>query len=370
MQHKHIHITLIGGQSLPIYQLILETVPSEIIFLHSKDSKKAAELIGSIYKQRNDDVNTVFVEVDPTNYVKIKEECNKLFNQYKDTSVNLTGGTKVMVLGLYDAAKEANCEKIFYIDQNGAIQNFANNELTITNAALNIAEIFALNNNLISSSINFEYFLKEDQECYKKINALLSFNAGEYYKLIKTIANKDHLITYTTDKGSVYLYDKSKKEISIKLKRPNKNDIEVTFNGNNVLYLIKNTGWYELFVAKTIRHWQQHLELLVSVKVPYTGGSDKNEIDIILNVGSKLFFFECKTQVYDIKDIDKFKNVIKNYGGASSKGFLVTNEKIIDRHAEKCRDNNIIPIHYNINKHKPEDLIKILKAEINSNNIR
>jgi hypothetical protein len=44
-----------------------------------------------------------------------------------------------------------------------------------------------------------------------------------------------------------------------------------------------------------------------------------NEIDIIVETGEKLLFVECKTQVYDATDVDKFNNAVKSYGGVASK---------------------------------------------------
>ena len=73
----------------------------------------------------------------------------------------------------------------------------------------------------------------------------------------------------------------------------------------------------------------------------------KNKIHIALvgaqlvDTGTKLFFFECKTNVYEIRDIDRFRNVVKNYGGLSAKPVLVTYSKPNENILEKCRDNKI-----------------------------
>ena len=68
---------------------------------------------------------------------------------------------------------------------------------------------------------------------------------------------------------------------------------------------------------------------------------DKNEIDIIVDTGIKLFFVECKTQVFDMKDLDKFRNVVKNFGGFGAKAILVSYFKPTNIVLEKCKDNHL-----------------------------
>lgn len=98
----------------------------------------------------------------------------------------------------------------------------------------------------------------------------------------------------------------------------------------------------------------------------YTSGNAKNEIDIIINTGSKVLFLECKTQVTDIKDIDKFSNVVKNNGGLAARGILVTDNPLKQQVQEKCRDNHII--HFNTKEMKQEELFKNLENILLKNN--
>ena len=69
---------------------------------------------------------------------------------------------------------------------------------------------------------------------------------------------------------------------------------------------------------------------------------DKNETDIIVNTGTKLLFVECKTQIKKTTDIDKFRSVVKTYGGMGSKGLFVTEAKMDDVARAKCMENAIL----------------------------
>lgn len=58
-------------------------------------------------------------------------------------------------------------------------------------------------------------------------------------------------------------------------------------------------------------------------------------------VKDKLLFVECKTQVYDITDVDKFFEVTRHTGGLSAKPIFFTYEEIRLDAKEKCENNNI-----------------------------
>lgn len=51
---------------------------------------------------------------------------------------------------------------------------------------------------------------------------------------------------------------------------------------------------------------------------------------------------ECKTQIAKTTDIDKFRSVVKTYGGTGSKGLFVTKEKLSDVARAKCIENAIL----------------------------
>jgi hypothetical protein len=139
------------------------------------------------------------------------------------------------------------------------------------------------------------------------------------------------------------------------------------FEGKYCLGIALEAKWFELYVAKILSNWEKTRELVWGLVVPYTNGEDKNEIDIIVNTGVKLLFVECKTQIYDIKDVDKFRNVTKNYGGLGAKSILVTYSKPPARFIEKCADNNILLFYFrdgNREVRVAEDLFQMLDSEM------
>lgn len=344
---RKVHITLIGGQTIPIYQLLLETLPDDVFLIHTKDSKAQAVLIFNIYKIRQPDAQSFFIEVDPVSYAENLKIYDKIVKNDKNSVINVTGGTKIMALALFEASKNNSAAQVYYINQNGEIQNLISGEISNLKSSLSIYETFSLNNNPISQSKEFTSYNEVEVNSYQTIKGLLSFNAREYYSIFKQVNRYPNQTIFNTNAGSSLIYNSKEKSVVVTLKK-NEKLLTHKFNFPQVSSIIMNTGWYELFVAKAINDWMQKKEILLNVKVPFKTGADKNEIDIVVNTETKLYFFECKTQIFDTKDIDKFAGVVKNYGGSGAKAFFITNEALNERHIEKCNDQKIIPIHLNI----------------------
>ena len=95
-------------------------------------------------------------------------------------------------------------------------------------------------------------------------------------------------------------------------------------------------------MAEILSRWTKTKELVSNLIIEYADGLAKNEIDMVVNTGSKLVFVECKTAVFDIKDIDKFHNVAKLCGGLGAKAILITFHKPNARILEKCADNHML----------------------------
>ena len=61
-----------------------------------------------------------------------------------------------------------------------------------------------------------------------------------------------------------------------------------------------------------------------------------------MNLGSRLLFVECKTQISNTTDIDKFKTAVDNFGGTGCLKLFVSYYTMLPNTREKCRDCNIM----------------------------
>jgi len=334
----HIHITLVGGQNIPIYLGIYEKSPDVVVFVCTDKTREQSELIGSIVKLKSE-----YVIVNPLDYQDIKLKLVQLFENYKENriSFNLTGGTKLMSLAAFSYKDTWEHVDFDYIDQNYQLFNLNTNTSRVLTSTIDLDTYFKLSGNHIKSYKKLEQYPRQILESWIQVRELIHFSPGEYYNLTGTLANKNNQFQLTTKAGSSYDYDHEKDEVRIHLVNKTRTITRVlAFRQANDILL--NTIWFELEVAQIFSKWKFTREIYHSVVVPYNSGSDKNEIDLVISLGQKWLFVECKTQVNDIKDIDKFRNVVKNYGGLGAKSILITDAPINDRVIEKCKDNNIL----------------------------
>ena len=252
-------------------------------------------------------------------------------------SFNITGGTKIMSLAAYDVAKENNISTI-YIDQNNKLTDLSTNQQFVFKNTIDLPAYFRLFGQQGKSSVKYNYAdqgqfelkdlimknFKDLQPLFKKFRAK---NCGPNNSFI--LKNSKFEIGWRENEQAAFLFSEKTGE-------------ELELSGATAFDFMFNTGWFEQEVAGMLSKWEHANELyLNTVFERRHDKTDKNEIDIIVSTEVKMFFFECKTNVADIKDIDKFRNVVKIFGGLAAKPILVTLFRPNERIIEKCEDLNI-----------------------------
>lgn len=91
----------------------------------------------------------------------------------------------------------------------------------------------------------------------------------------------------------------------------------------------------------------------------------KNEVDIIVFTKKKALFVECKTKLHNSTDIDKFRTVVRNYGGQSSKALFITDRPMLPLQKENCSESAIITFSIkDSGPNKEQELFRILNDEL------
>ena len=124
--------------------------------------------------------------------------------------------------------------------------------------------------------------------------------------------------------------------------------------------------WFELKVAKVLSQWEHAKQIWLNVEFPYRNNNPKNEIDIVVNTGKRLLFVECKTQIKDKTNIDKFSKAVKNYSGMASKALFVSYAPLEDITKEKCEQNDVMC--FDLSSNKKSELFKMLEQSLNELN--
>ena len=334
----HYHISLVGGQPMPVYQGIIHTNPDKVLLVCSDKTYKDAKGIKNELKG----VDLEIVEFNPVNLEVMEKQIDTTKNKIPvdaTLSVNITGGTKPWSVMLYNEFIQRKQTSVFYIDQNNRLWNFSDGTNSFVNFDLDLQ--FRLNGNPLITFNPIETYSKEDIQAIRKIKLLRKENYSDFLKITSYLQKNPNKNKYQTESGSSIEWIPEKKAFNcfIQNKKSNK---EFLLKSNNIRNLLLNTGWFELEVAVLLSKWSKSSDIRLNCRFPAKSKGDKNEIDIVVNLGNKILFVECKTQIFDMTDLDKFASAVKVYGGLGSKMLFITESKMKDKAIEKCTDHGIM----------------------------
>ncbi len=108
-------ISLVGEQPIPNLLPILYLKPDQNLLVHSafEGSRRAAKRLKSLAEEFG--VTTHFLELkDAYNPIRIRSQLLETLKDQTDLIFNLTGGTKLMVIAAYEAARELNASCVYY----------------------------------------------------------------------------------------------------------------------------------------------------------------------------------------------------------------------------------------------------------------
>lgn len=194
-------------------------------------------------------------------------------------------------------------------------------------------------------------FTLSHDKLYFQINSKVRGTYGEYSKIPtagRLEINKRAKLIWTDKNIAVEM---NEKEV-LKIQSP------------NVRSLFFHASWWELIVAKEISHWTKAKELLIQCELPFKSDSlmTKNEIDVLVNLGGKLIFIECKSGNVRQEDINKMRIVKDTYGGIISKSILVCRFMPKSTIVEKCKELSIEVFYCNDGTTVVNPLSKLINA--------
>lgn len=358
MKHQ---ITFVGGQLLPIYVGIKEFSPDKIHFVVSEESKDKISLLKPFLNNKS------FSEkkCNPFDFVSIKSTLEGIIEKTDSSDeieFNLTGGTKVMVLAAQAIMQEKNLNG-FYINLDNTFLQLPSYEIKKITSEITTKEFLEMTGHKISRSNVLSDFSNDD---FKSVSTIESFSLS-YDKLLLQINSKvrktyDNLNKIPTS-GQLEINQNCKLNWTA-------NKIIVTFQGREVLKidssntrtLFFNAGWWELTVAKAISKWTKAKELLIQCELPFKTDTNttKNEIDVLVNIGGKLIFVECKSGTVKQEDINKMRVVKDTYGGVISKSLLVSRFMPSTTIIEKCKELNIEIFYCFLGRNQINSLSKLI----------
>lgn len=375
---EKLHIALVGAQTMPIYIGILESDADKFILIHSTQTKSNAEIIAR-YINRD---NTVLFELPAWDFPKMKDRIDGLLAEYKDWSIeaNISGGSKPWGFMFSMLAFEYSNMSLFFVDQSCMIHNIS--DLTSRMAKPldgGIRQILEFNQILESNQASSVTHVDLTSYGEKDVSILTEIKRcrKKYPKIFNnlTIPKRGIQKRYQNNKLDTIVDDQSQSEISWDIRGPEQkvkltfinrlgNTDVVTFQSPHAFDMVVSSGWFEYEIAKCLELWTEAKDIWLNSVFPYRNNTPKNEIDIIVNVGYKLLFVECKTKIFDYTDIDKFRSAVKNYGGLSSKAIFISLESMDAKTIEKCETNGID--YFSLDGKPAVEMKKALFAKLNT----
>jgi len=360
----HTHVTLVGAQPMPVYIGIKDCNPDHIVYVCSSRTRSQAERV-------NNEVScsSEIVEINPVDLSSIFEYTRKLAERVTNNSVsiNISGGTKPWSYYFIDTFSSRQNTRIFYVDQNNMIWSFSNRAGHIANLNVNMDVLFRLYGNSVNSYRDINDYSRDDLETIDRIKNFRKFNPFDFAKLTNNFDQYPSQTRQQLRSGSSLEWISKKELFAFRLYNRNGESRAETFDSLHVKELLLNTGWFEVDVAFMLNKWERTHEVRVNCIFPAENSTPKNEIDIIVNTGVKMLFVECKTRLYKITDIDKFRSAVNNYGGLGSKALFITDIPLNEISLEKCADNNILSFSIKENggiKHCQKALFALLEKEL------
>lgn len=351
---KKIHIALVGGQPMPVFVGIRESGADKLILVHSPETKSAAGRIAK-YAAESHGIESELIQIPAMDYNTAKSTLDSILRCYveDDITVNVSGGSKPWSIAVALLSFKYKNVTLIYIDQNCRIHNLSNEESRLAKPFDGgIRQILDYNMNSAQSHVELASYSAQDLSVLEEVK-----KAREHFPQVfntLTIPKKDTKNRYNNNQvdmledpttGSSIEWDRRKVGMQkVKLHLTNRYHTRYEsfdFTSPHAFDIVTSSGWFEYEVATTLSEWSKAKEIWMNVIFPYNNRFPKNEIDIIVNIGYKLLFVECKTKIFDNTDIDKFASAVKAYGGMGSKAIFISMEPMNSQAMEKCQTNNI-----------------------------
>lgn len=367
---RKVHITLVGGQPIPIYIGIKDDGQANtVVLVCSVQSRDEANRISSQFPKRT----VIIKECSPIDLDEIENLATQLSEDYSgyEKTINLTSGTKLWSLTFFRIFSRQDHVRFIYVDQTNVITDILSKQTHL--GKIDTFKRFELYGTPLDSFRSLDEYSDEDIEALKGIEHLRNKNRSEFWKLTDIRHLKegiDHDVI-ETGTGSSLEYCLSERWANVILQTETKT-FEKELQCEHLFDILFNNGWFELKTAMELRKNEQISNIWLNCEFTDTEGNPKNEIDIIAELGNRLLFVECKTMIHDSTDIDKFRSALRNFSGTSSTGIFITNDKPNERsrsrfeHAiEKCKDNGILTFNFSLWKENPVGILS-LKTLINN----
>lgn len=349
----NIQIALLGKETLPVYYPVKTEGADEVYIIRSNQNEEEAKRLKTVLEEEHipchiDNVVGAFDlksinEVCENIHTKLPEDCSVTYN--------VTGGTKPMFIGALWVARKHSA-RVLYTDSE-SLFDLTNGEKTSLNVKMDLNTFFTLQGQKLKSSKPHTYD-ESVLKCCNKIMRKIIKNPKDFYNVYEPLRN-----VYEKQPTLKLLEFKDKKAIftNDQLTAYSNGIAKFTFMHPRVMELVFAGRWWEELVANAVAKWANGRYDVWQNVTFYTKEEKKdkvkNEIDILVNLGTKVLFIECKSGSTDQNVINKMAFIRQNYGSDKSESILISFRTVREDLKEKAKDSKIMVIDYDNNAKVP-----------------
>lgn len=336
---KNIQIALVSKETLPVFYIINEFRPDEVFLVGTEETTREMEQIERSAAKMGSVCHRLITKADDMAYTM--KQCENVHERCGDNACycyNLTCGTKLMAFGALMCAQKHQAQVVY--SDISTYTNFATMQRMPMQHMLTTEMIIALQGQKIKSRDVYRY----DAERTKSASEVRKFvlrNFQAYSVLIKYYNKNKQLPNPYNDRK--VNYRRSGGELVIEY-----DDIEVfSSDYHDAFSMVFEGRWWETLVADAVSRWADgRYEVWTNVRFEPKAEAeryDKNEVDVLVNIGNRLLFVECKSGMFDQDNLYKLSSVSHTYGSYKSKSVIVSFRENVIRPdlEEKAREMHV-----------------------------
>jgi len=230
---SNVNISLVGGQSAPVYNVIEVTRPDVVVFIYSdaKDSLQSLELIRSGMSSTLPGITEEKQEpLDATDPIRIEKRAKKLIKQFNGCQItlNISSGLKSWTHIFGIVFQPLPNARVLYMDQNNILWDYKKKKGSF-DFNFNMFTQFRLYGNPIEGNYkDFESYSPKDSQVCHELRTLRRKNPKELRNLLATLTKEQQSdlktksnSTFYSDKGSIVVWrkpdDGSNQSVSVRL---------------------------------------------------------------------------------------------------------------------------------------------------------
>lgn len=361
---KKIQIALVSKETLPVFYMINELLPDEVYLIGTDQTNdyeaRIAKAVESITEKH---VVCHRLKTDANDIRDCMRQCDSVHAKNGDDCeycYNLTCGTKLMAIGALVCAQKHKAAAVYADYQSYTdFDEFHSHPMT---RLLDIDTIMTLQGQKIKEKVAYAYDA-ERTECAESVRQFIEDKPKAYSVLI-SYYNRYKQLPNPFSSGKLHYYREGGK-LAVEY-----DDAEVfSSRYRDAFKMLFEGRWWETLVADAVARWADgRHEVFTSVRFePQNGKStnDKNEIDVLVNMGTTLLFVECKSGSFDQNNIYKLQTICNTYGSYKSKGVIISYRRNVLKPdlEEKARENRVQLLIPNKSMGNiPRELDKIIKS--------